>query len=78
LFALRGVDRPELIAGAGRSLPIGSNPTGFVTSQSDEWEILNLPAIAEAEEVIPISDTRVHRRRVGEALSPVREPCSRI
>jgi predicted phage terminase large subunit-like protein len=48
--------------------------TGFVTGQSDEWEILNLPAIAEVDEVIPISDTRVHRRRVGEALSPVREP----
>jgi len=29
--------------------------TGFVTSQSDEWEILNLSAIAEADEVIPIS-----------------------
>jgi predicted phage terminase large subunit-like protein len=49
---------------------------GFVTSQSDEWEVLNLPAIAEVDEVIPISDTKVHRRRVGEALSPVREPLS--
>jgi hypothetical protein len=50
--------------------------TGFVTSQSDEWEILNLPAIAEADEVIPISDTEVHCRKRGEALSPVREPLS--
>ena len=50
--------------------------TGFVTSQSDEWEVLNLPAIAEIDEVIPISDTKVHRRRVGEALSPEREPLS--
>jgi predicted phage terminase large subunit-like protein len=49
---------------------------GFVTSQSDEWEVLNLPAVAEIDEVIPISDTKVHRRRVGEALSPVREPLS--
>ena len=49
---------------------------GFVTSQSDEWEVLNLPAIAEIDEIIPISDTKVHRRRVGEALSPVREPLS--
>jgi predicted phage terminase large subunit-like protein len=48
--------------------------TGFVTSQSDEWEILNLPAIAEADEDIPISAPEVHRRRVGEALSPAREP----
>ena len=50
--------------------------TGFVTRQSDEWEVLNLPAIAEVEEIIPISDTEVHRRRVGEALSPEREPLS--
>ncbi len=50
--------------------------TGFVTSQSDEWEVLNLPAIAEIDEAIPISDTKVHRRRVGEALSPEREPLS--
>jgi predicted phage terminase large subunit-like protein len=50
--------------------------TGFVTGQSDEWEVLNLPAIAEVDEEIPISDTKVYRRRVGEALSPVREPLS--
>jgi predicted phage terminase large subunit-like protein len=50
--------------------------TGFVTSQSDEWEILNLPAIAEVEEHIPISDTKTYFRRVGEALSPQREPLS--
>ena len=50
--------------------------TGFVTSQSDEWEVLTLPAIAEIDEVIPISGTKVHRRRVGEALSPEREPLS--
>jgi predicted phage terminase large subunit-like protein len=50
--------------------------TGFVTSQSDEWEVLNLPTIAEVDEVISISDTKAHRRRVGEALSPVREPLS--
>ena len=49
---------------------------GFVTSQSDEWEVLNLSAIAEVDEAIPISDTKGHRRRVGEALSPVREPLS--
>jgi predicted phage terminase large subunit-like protein len=48
--------------------------TGFVTDQSDEWEVLNLPAIADTDEDIPISDTKVHHRKVGEALSPVREP----
>jgi predicted phage terminase large subunit-like protein len=50
--------------------------TGFVLSTSDEWEVLNLAAIAEVDDVIPISDTKVHRRRVGEALSPEREPLS--
>ena len=50
--------------------------TGFVTGQSDEWEILDLPAIAEVEEHIPISDTKTYFRRVGEALSPEREPLS--
>ena len=50
--------------------------TAFVTDQSDEWEILNLPAIAEADEDILMSATDVHRRKAGEALSPVREPLS--
>jgi predicted phage terminase large subunit-like protein len=50
--------------------------TGFVTTQSSEWRVLSLPAIAEIDEVIPISDRKVHRRRVGEALSPEREPLS--
>ena len=50
--------------------------TGFVTSQSDDWVILNLPAIADADENIPISAENVYHRKVGEALSPVREPLS--
>ena len=50
--------------------------TAFVTEQSDEWEILNLPAIAEADEDIPISAENVHHRKAGEALSPAREPLS--
>ena len=48
--------------------------TGFVTAQSDEWEVLTLPAIAEIDEDIPISATKVYRRKAGEPLSPVREP----
>jgi predicted phage terminase large subunit-like protein len=47
--------------------------TGFVLSQSDEWEVLNLPAIAEGDVTIPISATRFHHRKAGEALSE-REP----
>ena len=31
---------------------------GFVLSTSDEWEVLDLPAIAEADEDIPISATK--------------------
>ena len=36
--------------------------------------VLNLPAIAEIDEDIPISATKVYRRKAGEPLSPVREP----
>ena len=48
--------------------------TGFLLSQSDEWEVSSLPAIAYVDEVIPISAERVYRRKAGEALSPEREP----
>ena len=48
--------------------------TGFFLGQSDEWEVLSLPAIAEFEEIIPLGNGRTHRRRFGEALSPEREP----
>ena len=36
--------------------------------------LLKLPAIAEIDEDIPISDTKVYHRKAGEALSPEREP----
>lgn len=48
--------------------------TGFLLSQSEEWEVLSLPAIAHCDENIPISASRAYRRKVGEALSPEREP----
>ena len=48
--------------------------TGFLLNQSDEWSVLSLPAVADYEQVIPISDAGVYRRKVGEALSPEREP----
>jgi predicted phage terminase large subunit-like protein len=48
--------------------------TGFLLSQSDEWEVLSLPAIAEFEEIIPLGNGRTHHRRFGEPLSPEREP----
>ena len=48
--------------------------TGFVRAQSDEWVHLNLPAIAEGDEEIPIATGKVYRRRAGEPLAPEREP----
>ncbi len=48
--------------------------TGFLTEQSDEWEILNLPAIAEHDETIQGWNGELHFRGAGEVLSPEREP----
>jgi hypothetical protein len=48
--------------------------TGFLLSQSDEWEVLSLPAVAYFDEIIPLSAERTYCRRSGEALSPEREP----
>jgi predicted phage terminase large subunit-like protein len=49
------------------------DPTGFLLGRSPNWTVLSLPAIAIADEVIPLSAERSHTRRAGEALSP-REP----
>ncbi len=48
--------------------------TGFLLGQSDEWDVLSLPAIADFDEIIPLSAERTYRRQSGEALSPEREP----
>ena len=48
--------------------------TGYLTEVSNDWTVLSLPAIAEAEEEIVIGDGVFHRRRVGEALHPAHEP----
>jgi hypothetical protein len=48
--------------------------TGFVQSLSDDWTVLSLPAIAEIDEDVPISEGRVYHREAGEALSLEREP----
>jgi predicted phage terminase large subunit-like protein len=48
--------------------------TGFLTAQSDEWEILNLPAIAECDQTVPCWEGRPYHREPGEVLSPEREP----
>jgi predicted phage terminase large subunit-like protein len=50
--------------------------TGFLLGQSDEWEVLSLPAIAYFDETIRIAADRDYHRKAGEALSPEREPLS--
>jgi hypothetical protein len=37
------------------------------------WGILSLPAIAEADEIIPLGNGRVHHRRTGDVLDPQRD-----
>jgi predicted phage terminase large subunit-like protein len=48
--------------------------TGFLVSQSDEWHVLNLPAIAPSDRIIQTWDGHDHFRPAGEVLSPEREP----
>ena len=48
--------------------------TGFLLEQSDEWDVLSLPAIADSDGVIPTWAGKTHIRQLGEALSPEREP----
>jgi hypothetical protein len=48
--------------------------TGFILSQSKDWTVLSLPAIAEQEAEIALPYGRVYRRRPGAVLQPEREP----
>jgi predicted phage terminase large subunit-like protein len=43
---------------------------GFLTDGNDDWEILNLAAVAECEERIQIGTNRFFDRKLGEALHP--------
>jgi predicted phage terminase large subunit-like protein len=47
--------------------------TGYLTENSEGWTILNLAAIAEEDEAIPIGDQQNHHRHAGEALHPERD-----
>jgi predicted phage terminase large subunit-like protein len=47
---------------------------GHVLEKDEPWIHLNLPAIAEADEEIPLGGGGFHRRKVGELLHPEREP----
>ena len=42
--------------------------------QQGGWDILEPPAIAEVEQVIPIGPGRFHHRAIGDVLHPEREP----
>ena len=38
--------------------------------ESEDWEVLSLPAIAETDEIVAIGENEFHQRRAGEALHP--------
>ena len=50
---------------------------GFLLAQNEAYKHLDLPAIAQCDEDIPVSDCRVHRRLRGAALSPL-EPLATL
>jgi predicted phage terminase large subunit-like protein len=52
--------------------------SGFLSSSSDGWEVLSLPAIAEVEESIPVGNGEFHHRQMGEALHPALESLDTI
>ncbi|WP_027524844.1 phage terminase large subunit [Bradyrhizobium sp. Ec3.3] len=47
--------------------------SGFLTSSSDQWEVLSLPAISETDTTIQTGIDKFYTRRAGEALHPARE-----
>jgi hypothetical protein len=48
--------------------------TGHLLENSDGWEVLSLPAIAETSEKIPLVGGRFYIRQPGDVLHPEREP----
>jgi predicted phage terminase large subunit-like protein len=50
------------------------DPAGHILSKEEVWDHLNLPAIAEVDEVIPIGPGKVYVRKAGELLHAAREP----
>jgi len=45
----------------------------FLEQSPDGWTVLNLPAIAEENLIIPLSSERVYKMKKGELLQPIRE-----
>jgi len=52
--------------------------SGYLIDNSDDWDLLSLSSIAEAEERVPIANGRFHRRRSGRALHPQHESLETI
>jgi predicted phage terminase large subunit-like protein len=48
--------------------------SGYLMDSSDDWTVLSLPAIAEADEQIPIAKGTFYHRKIDEALHPSFEP----
>ena len=44
--------------------------TGFLLGQSDEWDVLSLPAVADSDEVIPLSAERAADRVSTDGCRP--------
>lgn len=47
--------------------------SGYLIDSGGDWTVLDLPAIAEADECIPIGQGKFHLRREGDVLHPERE-----
>ena len=47
--------------------------SGFLSSSSDDWTVLSLPAIAEEDVSISIGPNEFHDRKLGDALHPAHE-----
>jgi len=50
------------------------DPAGHILSKGGEWDHLNLPVIADVDEMIPIGRDEMYHRRAGELLHEAREP----
>jgi hypothetical protein len=46
------------------------DPSGYLVNSSDDWTVLSLPAIAEAEDSTPIGPGKFHHQQIGQALHP--------
>jgi predicted phage terminase large subunit-like protein len=49
---------------------------GWLLRNSDDWTVLNLPAIAECRQTFQIDQRRFHTREMDDVLHPEREPRS--